>query len=136
MHEQNIDSKTGSAIVLFDGHCNFCSWWVRFLIARDHHGVFKFGALQTWKEQYIRDIETHPDSVVLIHQGKVYRESGAVLQIIRLMGGWWKVLLLFGFVPRSWRDALYRSFAARRYRWFGRTDHCFIPGPAFRERFL
>ena len=34
-------------IVLFDGHCNFCSGVVNFLLARDARGVLRFAALQS-----------------------------------------------------------------------------------------
>jgi predicted DCC family thiol-disulfide oxidoreductase YuxK len=39
-------------------------------------------------------------------------------------------------IPRPLRDALYRWFAARRYRWFGKSDTCRIPTPELRARFL
>ena len=34
-------------VILFDGVCNFCSFWVRFVIRRDPKGLFRFAPLQS-----------------------------------------------------------------------------------------
>ena len=36
-----------SAVVLFDGVCNFCDGIVNFIIAHDPHAYFRFAALQS-----------------------------------------------------------------------------------------
>jgi predicted DCC family thiol-disulfide oxidoreductase YuxK len=43
------------------------------------------------------------------------------------------VLLL---VPRVLRDGVYDFVARHRYRWFGRTASCEVPGPEVRGRLL
>ena len=40
-------TREAGPIVLFDGHCNFCSGVVNFLLARDARGVLRFAALQS-----------------------------------------------------------------------------------------
>ena len=37
------------SLILFDGVCNFCNYWVNFIIDRDKQNVFKFAALQSEK---------------------------------------------------------------------------------------
>ncbi|MFP5284488.1 MAG: thiol-disulfide oxidoreductase DCC, partial [Thermoanaerobaculia bacterium] len=39
-------------------------------------------------------------------------------------------------IPRPLRDALYRWIARNRYRWFGRTETCWLPTPELQSRFL
>jgi predicted DCC family thiol-disulfide oxidoreductase YuxK len=34
-------------IILFDGACNFCSFWVKFVVKRDRKDVFRFASLQS-----------------------------------------------------------------------------------------
>jgi predicted DCC family thiol-disulfide oxidoreductase YuxK len=34
-------------LILFDGVCNLCNAWVRFVIRRDPTGVFRFAAQQS-----------------------------------------------------------------------------------------
>ena len=40
------------------------------------------------------------------------------------------------WVPAGLCDALYRWLARNRYRLFGRAEHCMVPPPELRARFL
>ena len=76
-----------ASLVLFDGVCNLCNGAVKFVIARDPHGRFRFGALQSAAAR--RAIEEHgapdplPDAIVLIEDGRLYTRSTAALRIAR-----------------------------------------------------
>ena len=48
----------------------------------------------------------------------------------------WKLLRVFVLIPRSIRDAAYRLIARNRYRWFGKSETCWLPTPELRARFL
>ena len=129
-----------SAIVLFDGVCNFCDRSVNFIIERDPGGYFKFAPLQSeigeklLAENGVDKVET--DSVVLIEDGKVYTHSTAALRVARRLEGAWKWFYYLIFVPRPIRDAFYKIFAKYRYRLFGKKDECMLPSPEIRARFL
>lgn len=129
-----------SAIVLFDGVCNFCNSSVNFIIERDRAGYFKFAPLQSeigeklLAENGVDRVET--DSVVLIEDGKVYTHSTAALRVARRLDGAWRWLSYLTFVPRVVRDAAYKLFARYRYRLFGKKDECMLPSPEIRARFL
>ena len=70
-----------------------------------------------------------PDERVLIR-------SAAGLRIARYMGGVWRLALLASVIPRPIRDALYDFIARHRHRLVPAPDHCYVPPPAIRERFL
>ena len=129
-----------SAIILFDGVCNFCNGAVNFIIDRDPQKYFKFAPLQSAVgEKLLRDngvdkIET--DSVVLIEDGKVYTHTTAALRIARKLSGYWSYFYHLTIVPSFIRDVFYKLFAKYRYRMFGKTDACMLPSPDVRERFL
>lgn len=129
-----------SAIILFDGVCNFCNGSVNFIIERDPSGYFKFAPLQSeigeklLNENGINKAET--DSVVLIEDGKAYTHSTAALMIARKLDGAWKWFYYLIFAPRFLRDAFYKLFARYRYKLFGKKDECMIPTPEIRARFL
>jgi predicted DCC family thiol-disulfide oxidoreductase YuxK len=80
-------------LILFDGVCNLCGAWVRFVIRRDPTGVFRFAAQQSPVGQAV--IEDHVrgaaplSSIVLIADGSVYAESDAILQIFARLGAPW-----------------------------------------------
>lgn len=129
-----------SAVILFDGVCNFCNGAVNFIIARDRQGYFKFAPLQSevgeklLAENGINKIET--DSVVLIEDGKVYTYSTAALKIARKLSGAWSWFYGFIVVPSFVRDVFYKLFAKYRYKMFGKKDACMLPTPEIRARFL
>lgn len=129
------------SVIFFDGVCNLCHGLVQFVIARDPQARFRFAALQSDAAQRllppgINPDPDHPDSVVLLENGRVYTHSAAVLRILRRLGGGWAVLSAASILPRFLRDAAYRFVARNRYRWFGRQNECWLPTPELKARFL
>ena len=129
-----------SAIILFDGVCNFCNSSVNFIIGRDPGAYFKFAPLQSeigeklLRENGIDRIGT--DSVILLEEGRVYTYSTAALRIARRLRGGWRWFYHLIIVPRPLRDAFYKLIARNRYRLFGKKDQCMMPTPEIRARFL
>jgi predicted DCC family thiol-disulfide oxidoreductase YuxK len=126
-------------VILFDGVCNLCQGWVRFVIARDRRARFRFASLQSNVARTLlaEHPETHgTDSIVLVDDGRAHMKSTAALRILRELGGAWSALQVFRIVPRPLRDAVYDLVARHRYRWFGRRDACMIPTPEIRSRFI
>lgn len=125
--------------VLFDGVCNFCSGWVRFIIDRDPKKYFTFASLQSKVADELlakHGKHTSLDSIVLLENDQYYSESTAVLRICKQLTGLWKFLYVFILVPKPIRDFFYRWFAKNRYRFFGKSESCMLPTPEIRERFL
>jgi predicted DCC family thiol-disulfide oxidoreductase YuxK len=129
-------------VVLFDGVCNICSRTVNFIIDRDPKGKFRFASLQSEAGRRILEgfgntvSPGDPETIVVIDRSHVYQRSGALLRVARHMRGAWPLLTALLVVPRPVRDALYRWAAARRYRWFGKSDTCRVPTQELRARFL
>jgi len=127
-------------LVLFDGVCNLCTGSVQFLLKRDPEGRFRFASLQSDAGRRLMAehgiVADTLGSVVLIEDGRAWRESSAALRIARHLPGAWKLLRLFTAVPRPLRDAVYRWIARNRYRWFGKNESCWLPTPELRARFL
>lgn len=127
-------------VVLFDGVCNLCQNSVRFVIRRDRRERFRFGSLQSEAGRALlarHGIEdTGLTSIVLLEDGRFYRKSTAALKIARRLDGMWPVLYVFIVVPAVIRDAVYDFIGRRRYRWFGRSETCWIKTDAMRERFI
>ena len=134
------NTANGHAIVLFDGVCNFCNHSVKFIVQRDRSGYFRFASLQSEVAESLFSAYRIPpsgsNSIVLIEGGVVFTESAAILRICKQLDGGWKGLYVFIVIPRTIRDALYRWFAKRRYRFFGKRESCMIPTADMRRRFL
>lgn len=132
--------EPGSHIILFDGVCNLCNGFVRFLVRHDRQARFQFASLQSEAGQHLLRRFGYPDhpltSLVYVRGDRAFRMSAAVLQILDTMGGLWKVFGVFRLVPPGIRDRVYRFIARRRYIWFGKKDACMLPPPDMKHRFL
>ena len=134
---KDIDNRP---IILFDGVCNFCNYWVNFALKRDKKGTLLFTSLQgetakTLLPRYQIDTTTLT-SVIFIDGGKVYTQSSAALHICRYLRGGWPFFYGFIIIPRFLRNAVYNLIARNRYRWFGKKDSCMLPQPELRRQFL
>jgi predicted DCC family thiol-disulfide oxidoreductase YuxK len=127
-------------VVVFDGVCNLCNRYVRFVIERDPDALFRFAPLQSPAGALL--LRRHGfvpeglDTFVLIKGGRVYARSDAALEIARHLRGPWRLLSLVRVIPRPLRNWLYDIIARNRYRWFGKLGSCAIPGAEHRARFL
>lgn len=125
-------------LILFDGVCNFCSANVRFVIQRDPHARFQFAALQSDVGQHFAKQYgfANLESMVLLEQGQVYQKSSAALRVARQLNGLWPLLYAFIVVPGPIRDRAYDFIGNRRYRWFGKTEECWMPDADIGHRFF
>ena len=129
------------AVVLFDGVCNLCLAWVRFVVARDPAGRVAFAPLQSDTARRLLaahgGLPTGTDSIVVLDGDGLHVRSEAALAVAhRLRAPWPFLARVAGLVPRALRDAIYDRVARGRYRWFGRRDTCALPEPDAADRFL
>jgi predicted DCC family thiol-disulfide oxidoreductase YuxK len=130
----------GKPVVLFDGVCNLCSFWVRFAIARDPAARLRFAPVQSdLGQDFLRRRNLPTDlveSFYLIEDGRVYEKSTAFLRMVRHLRAPWPLLRAARVLPRPLRDWLYDRIARNRYRLFGRRDSCLMPAPEVASRFV
>ena len=125
-------------IIFFDGYCGLCNGFVDFVMARDHKKTFRFATLQGVTASRLLskgDVENLDSVVVYIHDSK-YRKSRAVLEVFKDLGGGWRLLSYFGFLPTGLLDCCYDFVAKNRYAWFGKRDVCRLPTREERALFL
>jgi len=130
----------GGPVILFDGVCNLCAGFVRFVIARDPAGIFRFvpaqSALGTAILHDLGMSTSEYESNILIEDGRAYFKSGAYFRIVAHLRQPWPLMRFARICPRPWRDWVYDRIAANRYAWFGRRDTCLVPSPDIVARFL
>lgn len=126
-------------VILYDGHCSFCSYWVKFVLKRDKHDLFRFTSLQSEKgiellEKY--EVPKELDSVVLISDDSAYIKSNAVFLILQKLGGWRMVFIGLKIFPRFIRDFVYDLIARSRYKLF-KKKVCSLPlNVNYKEKFI
>lgn len=129
----------GTHVILFDGICNLCNGMVSFIIKRDKKALFRFAAIQSGAGQTLlrhHHIEDDNSTLYYIKGSVCYRKSGAILYILRDLGGIWKCFYPFIFIPACIRDAIYLLISRYRYRLFGKRESCILPTAELRGRFL
>ncbi|MBE0637213.1 MAG: DUF393 domain-containing protein [Bacteroidales bacterium] len=135
--------RNDHAIILFDGVCNLCNWFVRFVIRHDKSGYFKFFAVSSDAAKDLlagfdvgKMIGENTDSVVLLEEEKVYIKSDAVGKIVEKLNHFSWISVIYKLFPVIMKDWIYDFVAKRRYRWFGKKESCMIPTPEIMERFI
>jgi predicted DCC family thiol-disulfide oxidoreductase YuxK len=128
-------------IILFDGVCNLCNGFVQFVINHDKNDIFRFVALQTdLGQEIIKKIgldNKNIDSVVLYESDfRYYIKSNAALEIIKNLGGIFKLLVVLKIFPKFIRDWIYDFIARNRYKWLGKKETCMIPTLELKNKFL
>ena len=127
-------------IILFDGVCNFCNFWVNFVIDRDQKDHFRFAALQSKEGQKILNdfglSKTDFDTFILIDGEEYFIKSTAVLKIARKLNYPVKSLYYLIIIPRFIRDFVYSIIAKSRYKFFGKREVCRIPTNEEKQKFL
>ena len=133
-------SRLDPKIILFDGMCNFCNYWVNFIIDHDKQNAFKFAAMQSEIGRKLLDKFKLPnndfDSFILISNNQVLIKSSAAFEIMNYLSGWPKVFANLRFLPRIITDFTYDVVAMNRYKFFGKKATCRIPTEQERNKFL
>jgi len=111
------------AVLFYDGACGLCHLSVRSLLVADRAGALRFAPLggPTFREQVAEpDRAALPDSLLLkTADGRLLARSAAVLESLRLLGGFGKVLAgIARVVPTPVADRLYAGVARVRSRLF------------------
>lgn len=127
-------------VVVFDSACVLCSANARFILRNDQRGHFRLASMQgeAGAALYRRfGIDpADPETLILVEGDRVRRDSDAVLAIWSGLGWPWRAAAAARIVPAALRDPIYRWVARNRYRWFGRRETCWLPGPEAADRFL
>ena len=135
----------GAHLVLYDGVCGLCSRVIHFVLEHDRRSVFAFAALQSAAGQAVVErFGGNPRELTTIlvvanyraAGARVYTRSAAALFVAGELGWPWKAAVLLRVLPTPIRDGIYDLIARTRYRLFGRLDHCLVPRPELRRRFI
>jgi predicted DCC family thiol-disulfide oxidoreductase YuxK len=142
----HVSSGTaGTHLVLYDGVCALCNRLTQFLLKHDHRAVFAYASLQSATGRAtVARFGGNPDDLTTFYVVADYRSdharilarSAAALFVARELGWPWKMAVLVRVLPTPILERMYDLIARTRYRVFGRLEHCIIPRPEFRHRFI
>jgi len=127
-------------VILFDGNCNLCCGWVQFLIRNDKKMKFRFASIQSERGSKMLHVfglnSTDLETVLYFKGNDCFRESSAILEILKDLGGIWIFCVVLKLIPKILRNKFYKFVSKKRYRFFGKRTSCFLPTAENQKRFL
>ena len=134
------DLNDKSNIIFFDGVCNLCNFWVKYVVRNDPDFVFYFSNLQSeFASNFLSEnnIKSDFETIIFFTDGKFLKQSNAIVSILFKIGGFNRFLSrIIKHLPVKFRDGLYKFISRNRYRLFGKKEHCVIPDQNLNKRFL
>lgn len=125
------EAPEDAPVFVYDGVCALCDWTVRHVVAHEITPSIRFVAIQSAEGRDLArraDIDPDaPESFLFIENGRLLKDSEALLALARQLRGPARAAPLVRLLPRFVADALYRLVARNRYRWFGRSAACALP---------
>lgn len=117
-------------IIIFDGECNLCNGVVGWLLKFAPEDLFSFVPFQSPRGQKLlkeNGFATQQlDTVILIDYSGVHTHSDGFLRVISKIPKWKRVAALLAFIPRLFRDFVYKTASKHRVKWFGSSSSCAI----------
>lgn len=118
-------------VVIYDGNCGFCQYWIRWLLRHDDKEQLMFS------DQYSEFFQTlsvkTTESVMLVTDSNIETESEAVLHMMQIIG-YRRTAALGRLIPGIFRDMLYHIVA--RYRHHLAPTTCEIMPDVYKKRFI
>lgn len=105
-------------IIFFDGICITCNRFIKFVNVRDKNKSIFFSDLRSEKAILILKenniVINSIDTIIFLNENKKFQKTDAVIEIIKSLGGFYKLIILIKIIPLNFRDYLYDLFAKKR----------------------
>ncbi len=120
-----MKNKHKEEIIIYDGICVLCNYFIRFILMKDSHCHFKVTNLQSkfTKTKYPEVLAV--DSVaVILENGVILQKSKAVHYILRKIKVLFFIRILISVFPTFFSNIVYDFIALIRYKLFGKYSYC------------
>lgn len=126
-------------VLLYDGDCGFCNFWVKWVLKNDRSKTIHFAPLQGkfGKEFLAKNGFSLTDFNTLYFiekENEYYTKLDAVIKMGSIMKGVFGLLQLLKIIPKFIRDFIYDNVAKNRKKLM--SNNCFLPTKEERARFI
>ncbi|MBR7798329.1 MAG: thiol-disulfide oxidoreductase DCC family protein [Bacillota bacterium] len=125
-------------ILVYDGECNFCSNFIKFLLKINKNKSLRITSFNSkWYNDFKMEnqIRDNVDSIILINSNKMYIYSDAILHVIAQANKLFFPILILKIVPKPIRNFFYKLVAKYRKR-ISKQIKCTLPTQSERKYFL
>ena len=122
---QTMSKSLNNEIIIYDGICVLCNYFIQFILKKDKKAHFKVTNLQSdfTKTKYPEILAV--DSVaVILENGKILQKSKAVYYILQKIKVLLLVRILIYVFPTFFSNIIYDFIALIRYKLFGKYSYC------------
>lgn len=127
-------------IIFFDGVCNYCNGFIRFLIRNDPKENLKFSSIQsTFAKRVFKQesIKNELSTIIFIEGKRIFYRSNAIIEILKKSNSKLRVLgFIIKIVPFFIREYVYEFVAKNRYSIFGKSEECIVPDKEINHLFF
>lgn len=127
-------------IIFFDGVCNYCNGFIRFLIRNDPKENLKFSSIQsTFAKRVFKQesIKNELSTIIFIEGKRIFYRSNAIIEILKKSNSKLRVLgFIIKIVPFFIREYVYEFVAKNRYSIFGKLEECIVPDKEINHLFF
>ncbi len=137
--DPSFQTDESENVVFFDGLCVLCNGTVNELLKIDKKRILRYSSLQGEYANRRLDLGhlKSGETVLFLRQGHLYEKAEAVIEILCVLGGIYKLLAMFlSIIPLIVLNRLYNFIARNRYRLFGRRDVCLVPSKENKDLFI
>ena len=99
----------------FDGYCNFCSYWIKFIKNKD------------LKNKLIYSNNNKTGSIIVKIDKKIYYKSDAIIKILEYLNYRPILIKIIKYIPKIILDFSYITISKYRYNIFGKRNSCYNP---------
>ena len=122
--------KNNALIIAFDQDCLFCNKSILLLAKLDTFNRFYFCKLSQEIKKKASNEHTELIDSILVFKNNLnstpYTHASALKHICKQSPFLWVLLPIFYLVPIQFLDSLYKTFAKKRYAWFGKNTSCVL----------
>ena len=120
-----MSKSLNNEIIIYDGICVLCNYFIRFILKKDKKAHFKVTNLQSefTKTKYPEVLSV--DSVaVILENGNILQKSKAVHYILQKIKVLLLIRILISVLPTFFSNIIYDCVALIRYKLFGKYPNC------------
>ena len=120
-----MSKSLNNEIIIYDGICVLCNYFIQFILEKDRKAHFKVTNLQSeyTKTKYPEVLSV--DSVaVILENGNILQKSKAVHYILQKIKVLLLIRILISVLPTFFSNIIYDCVALIRYKLFGKYQQC------------
>ena len=120
-----MSKSLNKEIIIYDGICVLCNYFIRFILEKDRKAHFKVTNLQSEFTKTTYPEVLSVDSVaVILENGNILQKSKAVHYILQKIKVLFLIRILISVLPTFFSNIVYDFVALIRYKLFGKYSYC------------